>query len=443
MKVIIAGAGEVGVQLAGFLSAEKIDVVVVDKDKDKLARLSEAMNVVLVKGEGGSPSALKDAGAEEADVLLAVTDSDEANMMASLIAKIMFQIPRSIARLRNPEYFSNDLLLQSLGIKPAINPEIEVAKAVIRLIEAPFASDVEDFENGKVRVIGFKIPTASSLAGKTVKELNMIKPRVLVGAIQRGDKVLIPADDDILTKTDSLYLLAKRDDLASLYAGIGGIAAPARKIMISGGGSIGFYAAQALEQNCSLKIIEKDIERHRFLLKVLKKSSVLHGDGSDRKVLEKENIGDMDVFAAISNSDEVNIQTSVLAKSLGAKKVIAIVNRTDHVSRANDLGIDAVLSPRAIAAETILKYVRSGNILSLTTVAGGKIGVMEVAAKNRSILIGKTLKEAESPQKILIGAIIRNNKIIIPSGEDKIFNDDKLIIFSPHESLRQTESLLR
>lgn len=443
MKVIVAGAGEVGFQLAKLLSAENIDVVVLDKNKDRLQRLSDTMNVVLIEGEGGSPSGLKDAGAEEADMLLAVTDNDEVNMMACLVAKVMFQVPRSIARLRNPEYFSNDILLQSLGIKPAINPEIEAAKAVIRLIEVPFAATIEDFEGGKIRVFGFKIPHDSSLAGKTVNDLNLTKPRILVGAIQREDKVIIPAGNDTLEKTDTIYLLAKREDVASVCNSISESSRPVRRIMIAGGGSIGFYVAQALEeQNLSVKIIEKDAERYKFLLNILKKSVIIHGDGSDQKLLEKENVNDMDVFAAISNNEDLNIMSAMLAKSLGAKKVIAVVNRTECLSRAYNLGIDVVLSPRITAAETILKYVRSGNILSLTTVAGGKAGIMEVAAENRSSLIGKTSREVELPQKTLIGAIIRNNNIIIPSGEDKIINNDKLIIFILHEAVKQAEKLL-
>lgn len=444
MRVIVVGAGEVGFQLAKFLSAEKIEVVVIDKNKDKLKRISEELDVALIEGEGGSPSILKEAGADDADILLAVTDIDEANMISCLVAKVMFQIPRNVARIRSLEYFSNDILLSSLGINPAISPEIEAAKAVIRLVEVPFAADVEDFENGKVRVIGFRISPESKLIGKAFKNLNLTKPKILIGAIQRGNKVLIPAGSDTLKKNDIIYLPARKEQVDAVCGSIGGVSMPVKRIMIVGGGRIGFYVAKTLEEdNISVKIIERDIERCKFLLKSLKKSIILHGDGSDQKLLEEENVNDMDVFAAISNNEELNIMASMLAKSLGVKKVIAIVNRPDYLPLAYNLGIDAVLSPRLITAGTILRYVRSGNILSLTTVAEGKAEIMEAEVKDGSILIGKTLQEVELPKKTLIGAIVRGDNVIIPSGNDKIASNDKLIIFTLRESIRQVEKLLR
>jgi len=444
MRVIIVGAGEVGLQLARFLSAEDIDVIVVDKNKEKLKRISEELDVALVEGEGGSPSVLKDAGADSADLLLAVTDMDETNMVACLVAKVMFQIPRNVARIRNLEYLSNEVLLDSLGINPAISPEIEAARAVIRLIEVPFAADVEDFEAGKARVVGFRIPPDSTLIGKVFKNLNLTKPKILIGAIKRGEKVIIPAGNDTLKINDVIYLPVNRESTDEVCKSIGGLAMPVRRIMIVGGGRIGFYVAKTMEERgISVKIIEKDMERCKFLLKSLKKSIILHGDGSDQKLLEEENISDIDVFAAISNNEELNIMASMLAKSRGAKKVITIVNRTDYLPLASNLGIESVLSPRLITASTLLKYVRRGNILSLTTIAEGKAEIMEAEVHEGSILIGKTLREVELPKKTLIGAILRDNKVIIPSGNDEIIGNDRLIIFTLKESIKQVENLLQ
>jgi trk system potassium uptake protein TrkA len=444
MRIIIVGAGEVGFQLAKVLSAENIDVVVIDKNKEKLKRLSGELDVAPTEGEGGSPSVLEEAGANQADILLAVTNIDEANMIACLVAKVMFQIPRNVARIRNLEYFSNEVLLNSLGINPAINPEIEAARAVIRLIEVPFAADVEDFEYGKVKVVGFRIPSDSELIGKAFKDLDLTKPKVLIGAIQRNDKIIIPSGNDTLKKDDIIFLPVPWENIDAVCSIIGGTTTPVKRIMIVGGGRIGFYVAKTMEErNLSVKIIEQDSERCKFLLKSLKKSVILHGDGSDQKLLEEENINDMDVFAAISNNEELNIMASLLAKSRGVKKVITVVNKTDYLPLANNLGIEAVLSPRLITADTILKYVRSGNILSLTTIAEGKAEIMEAEAKEGSILIGKTLREVELPQRTLIGAIIRNNNVIIPSGNDRIAGNDKLIVFTLRDSIRQVEKLLR
>ncbi len=444
MRVIIVGAGEVGFQIARFLTSEDIDVVVVDKTKEKLRRISEELDVAVIEGEGGSPSVLKEAGAEKADILLAVTNMDETNMIACLVAKAMFQIPGNVARIRNLEYFDNDVLLHSLGINPAISPEVEAAKAVIRLLEVPFAADVEDFEDGKVKVIGFRIPSDSKLIGKALKNLNLTSPKVLIGAIQRGKQLIIPTGNDTIKKNDIIFLPVKTQNINLVCSSIGGVIMPVKRIMMLGGGRIGFYVAKTMEaRNLSVKIIERDAERCKFLLKSLKKSVILYGDGSDQKLLEEENIADMDVFAAISNNEELNIMASLLAKSLGVKQVITIVNRTDYLPLANNLGIEAVLSPRLITAGTILKYVRGANIISLTTIADGKAEIMEAEVKKGSILIGKTLREVELPKKSLIGAIIRYNDIIIPSGSDRIFSNDKLIIFTLKESIKQVEKLLR
>jgi len=444
MRVIIVGAGEVGFQLAKFLATENIDVVLIDKDKDNLRRISDELDVALLEGEGGSPAMLKEAGADDADLLLAVTNMDETNMVACLVAKVMFNVPRNIALIRNVEYFSNEVLLQSLGINPAISPEIEAAKAIVRLVEVPSASDVEDFEGGNVKVISFKIPPDSKLIGKVFKNINLTKPKVLIGAIHRGDKVIIPAGNDTIKKNDKIFLPVKREDIDSVCESIGGLVMPVKSVMIVGGGRIGYYVAKTLEErNITVKLIERDVERCKFLVKSLNKSIILNGDGSNRKLLEEENIDDIDVFVAISNNEELNIMSSMLAKSLGVKKIITIINKTDYISLANNLGIAAVLSPRLITAGTILKYVRGGNILSLTTVAGGKAEIMEALVKEESVLIGKTLLEVELPKKTLIGAIIRDQDVIIPSGNDKISINDKLIIFTLQESIKQVEKLLR
>ena len=444
MRVIIVGAGEVGFEIAKFLSAENIDVVVIDQSKDKLRRVSEKLDVSVIEGEGGAPSVLKTAGAEIADILLAVTNIDETNMIACLIANVMFQIPRNVARIRNLEYIGNDLLLQSIGINPAISPEVEAGKAVIRLLEAPFAVDVEDFEDGKVKVIGFRISSDSKFIGNELKNLELTEPKVLVGAIQRGDEIIIPTGSDTLKKDDIIFLPLKAEDIESVCQNIGCVTQQVKSVMIVGGGRIGYYVAKTMEaRKLNIKVIEKDAERCKFLLNSLRKSVVLLGDGSDQKLLEEENIQDMDVFAAISNNEELNIMASLLAKSRGVKKIITIVNRTDYLPLAYNLGIETVLSPRLITAGTILKYVRGGNILSLTTMAEGKAELMEAEVKDGSILIGKTLHEVELPKKTLIGAIIRDDDVIIPSGSDKILEKDKVIIFTLRESIKKVEKLLR
>jgi trk system potassium uptake protein TrkA len=442
MRVIIVGAGEVGYQIAKFLSLESLDVVVIDRDRNKIRRMAEEMDVAVVEGEGGSPSSLREAEAERADILLAVTDQDETNMIACLLAKAMFGIPRKIARIRNPEYFHNERLLMTLDIDPAINPELEIAHAVARIIEAPFATDIQDFEGGLVKVVGFNLPETSPLIGKTLKQFgSSAGKKFLIGLIVRDGKTIIPAGDDVIKKGDIIYVPVKPDELQDTIALLGIAMKPVKKIMILGGGKTGHYIASQIEDKADVKIIEENEERCKFLSKNLKRSLILHADGTEQKVLTEENIGDMDAFVAVSNNDELNIMVSLLAKKLGAKKTVALVNKNDYIYLAHGLGLQSVLSPRLITAGTILRYVRRGDILSLTAIADAKAEIIEGRILKTSPLAGKTLEKAQ-PRASIIGAIIRGEKVIIPSGSDTIMDDDKLIIFTLKESIKEVEKIL-
>ncbi len=442
MRVIIVGAGEVGYQIAKFLSLELINVVVIERDKNKIRRIMENLDVAAIEGEGGDPAALKEADAEKADILLAVTDKDETNMIACLLAKVL-NIPRKIARIRNPEYFNNERLLskENLDIDPAINPEFEIARAISKLLEVPFATDIEEFEDGIVKVIGFKIPEKAPLIGKSLRELpKSVNKKFLVGIIVREDRTIIPSGRDVIHEGDIIYMPIRKGEVEDTIALLGVSAKPAKKIMLLGGGRVGYYIASTMEQKADVKVIEKDKERCEYLIKNLKKALVLHGDGADQQLLLEENIGEMDAFVAVSNNDELNIMASLLAKRLKAKKTIAIVNKTDYISLAHSLGLQAVLSPRLITASTILRYVRRGDILSLTAIAEDKAEIIEARIGKTSSLMGKTLGMAQP--KAIIGAVIRGEEVIIPSGSDKMIENDKLIIFTLRESIKEVEKLL-
>jgi len=445
MHIIIVGAGEVGYQIAKFLAAENIDVIVIDKDMEKLKRISEELDVAVIEAEGGDPTALKEAGADKANMILAVTNSDETNMIACLLAKAMFNIPRKIARIRNPDYFFNKELLgkNNLDIDPAINPELEVAKAIVRLLEIPFATTVEDFEDGLIKVIGFKVPEKKSIVGLPLKELkSKINKKFLVGIIERDEQIFIPSGDNKIKAGDIIYIPVIKSDIDDTASILEVSTKPSKSIMILGGGRIGYYIASYMEHKADIKIIEKDEERCKHLSKYLGKSLILHGDGTNQKLLIEENVSDMDAVVAVTNNEELNIMASLLAKKLGAKKTIAIVNRSEYIPLAHSLGLQAVLSPRLITASTILRYVRRGEVLSLTAIAEDKAEIMEVRISDTSSIINRTLKDARLPKEAIIGAIIRGGKIIIPSGSDMILKNDKLIIFALRESIKDLEKLL-
>lgn len=445
MRIIIVGAGEVGYQIAKFLTYEGVDVVIIDRDGAKLRRISEELDIATIEAEGSDPSAFKEAGAEKADLLLAVTNSDETNMIACLLGKAMFNIKRKIARIRNPDYFFNKELLgkSNLDIDPAINPELEAAEAVARLIENPFASEVIGFEQGKILVIGFKIPKDSPVNGKKLKSVrSLINQEFIIGVIERDENVIVPSGDDIIQEGDIVYMPIPREKIQEVAQSLGVVATPSKKIMILGGGRIGYYIANKMENKADIKIIEKDSERCKFLSKHLGKTLILHGDGADKQILLEENIQNTDTYIACSNNDELNIMASLLAKKLGAKKVISLVNRTDYVPLAHNLGIQSVLSPRLITASIILRYLRRGEVISLTAIAENKAEIMEIEVSNKSSLVGRTLKEGIFPKNSILGAIIRDDRIIIPSGDDLIRERDKLIIFALKESIKEVEKLL-
>ncbi|WP_297209732.1 MULTISPECIES: Trk system potassium transporter TrkA [Thermodesulfovibrio] len=445
MRIIIVGAGEVGYQIAKFLTYEGADVVIIDRDGAKLRRISEELDIATIEAEGSDPSAFKEAGADKADLLLAVTNSDETNMIACLLGKAMFNIKRKIARIRNPDYFFNKELLgkSNLDIDPAINPELEAAEAVARLIENPFASEVIGFEQGKILVIGFKIPKDSPVNGKKLKSVrSLINQEFIIGVIERDENVIVPSGDDIIQEGDIVYMPIPREKIQEVAQSLGVVATPSKKIMILGGGRIGYYIANKMENKADIKIIEKDSERCKFLSKHLGKTLILHGDGADKQILLEENIQNTDTYIACSNNDELNIMASLLAKKLGAKKVISLVNRTDYVPLAHNLGIQSVLSPRLITASIILRYLRRGEVISLTAIAENKAEIMEIEVSNKSSLVGRTLKEGIFPKNSILGAIIRDDRIIIPSGDDLIRERDKLIIFALKDSIKEVEKLL-
>lgn len=445
MHVIIVGAGEVGYQIARFLSAESIDVVVIDRDTDKLKRISEDLDVAVIEGEGGDSSVLKEAGADKADMLLAVTNSDETNMIACLLAKAMFSIPRKIARIRNPDYYFNKEIMsrENLDIDPVINPELEAARAVIRLLEVPFASEVEDFENGAIKVIAVKLSDKSPLIGRPLKNIRLnLKPHFLIGLIIRDEKAIIPKGDDKLKDGDIVYMPLRKLDIPDVAMVLALPVKPSKNIMIIGGGKIGYYIASAMEPRANVKIIEKNEERCKYLSRYLGRSLILHGDGADQKLLDEENVSEMDVVVVVTNIDELNIMSALLAKKMGAYKTISLVNRHDYIPLAHSLGLQSLLSPRMITASSIMRYIRKGDILSLTAIADAKAEIIETRISANSPLIGKTLREFNMPKSTLIGSIIREQKIFIPTGDDKIQPDDHLIVFTLKESIKSLESIL-
>lgn len=445
MRIIIIGAGEVGHFLAKGLSTESKDVTVIDCDENRLAAIKENLDVQTVHGNGSSLKILRRAGVESADILIAVTSSDQDNMLACMIAKVYFNPERVIARVRNDE-FTAAPILQKMSINMAISPEREAAEKILKLLRIPNASEVLDFEQGKVWLVGYQVDQSSPLIGRSLKDMGDLRESsVLLTAIMRDERVQIPKGDDMLEPGDTVYAIAPYDRLNYLKQFFAREAPETERIVIIGGSMIGKYLAQKLEkENVSVKLIEPDMARCHYLSEVLDHTVVLHGDPTQIDFLLEENMDDMDVCIAVSDDEQTNLVVSLLAKRLGARRTVCSVVKSELIPVANSIGIDAVISPRLTAASAMLQFIRQGDVLSVGTLRDNEAEAIEVLAQATSNIVNKPLHQLNFPKDAIIAAIIRDNdEIVIPQGNDMIIAGDRVIIFTLSSAIRKVEKSLK
>lgn len=432
MRIAIIGAGKVGYQLVESLVKENHDILVVDTNQDVLDKINDNFDVLTKRGNGISSSLLKGLGIEGWDLFIAVTDSDEANIVACITSKKL-GVKTAIARVRSPEYVVElDFMRSSLGIDYIINPEYATACEIIRLLLNTYASYAADFAKGQVRMSEIIIESASVFAGKQIKDLKL-PPGVVITAITRSGEVIIPNGFDYIMPDDTLYIMGEKSvvDRVAKNAGAHIVNNRVKNVMIIGGGRIGYYLAKGLERlDINVKIIEQDLERCKELAEGLDNALVLHGDGTDLTLLKAENIEGMDAFLAVTGYDEENLMVSVLAKQMGAKKVIAKVSRSNYTSVLETIGIDNAVSPKLITASDILRIVRGGRIVSISLLIGGRAEVLEIIPQEGAPILDKPLKELGIPKGIIIGAILRHGKVIIPNGDAVIKASDRVIVFT-------------
>ena len=351
MKVLIVGAGEVGYHIAGRLALENKEVVVIDKDADALRRVSDNMDVQTINGSGSSPSVLTDAGIRQAEILLAVTNQDETNLVACLVADLLSPSTKKLARIRGADFdqYHETFREQVPHIDTVINPEIEVVKTIERLMRVPGAVDVGEFADGRIKFVGVYLEPGSRLAGVQLSDLPNIlgRRRLLIVAVVREDELIIPTGKDILMPGDLIYFISEEKDLVDTLSIFDKHAEPVKRVMIIGGGRIGNRLAVQLEaQSIYCKIIEKNAQRCSELAEKLNKAIVLHGDGSDQNLLNEENIGDIDVVVTLTNDEETNILSSLLARRLGAGKAITKISKFSYFPLMTAIGIEQVVSTR-------------------------------------------------------------------------------------------------
>ena len=448
MRVIIVGAGEVGYHIANKLSRENKDVVIIDSCESRLKQVSESLDVQAIHGSGSSPSILRAAGLKSADMIVAVTNSDESNLVACLMSRILSPGTTRIARIRNQEFFRFEEFKNEdvLGLSLVINPESEVVKTVQNLLQVPGAVDVIDFADGQVRLIGFRIDQKSGLVGRTMMELRQMDPEnhVLIAAIHRENTVIIPHGQTTLEADDLVYVVTRPTEVKTVLKFFGLQYHPPRSVVIVGGGQVGSLLACKLEQNNKMKVklIDRDAEKCRQLGQRLNKTIVLRGDGTDQHLLEEENVSDADFFIALTNDEEENVLSCLLAKRLGAKHTITRVNKFSYIPLVTAIGLETMVSSRLSAVSAILQNIRRGKVMSVAALKGEEAEVIEFEALQTSEIVGRPLSEMKFPRQALIAAIVRKELVIIPRGDTVIKPEDRIIIMAHREAISKVEKAL-
>lgn len=443
MRAVIIGAGNVGFQLVESLLNENHDVVVIDSNQDVIDKLDDNFDVLAIEGNGVSSSLLTSIDCGSADLLIAVTDSDEANIVSCITAKKL-GTKGVIARVRNPKYVPElEFMRKNLGIEHIINPELATAHEIMRLLFNTHATYAEDFAKGRVRISEVQISSTSTFIEKQIKNIKLPEA-ILIVAIIRNGSVIIPNGEEYIHHKDTLYAIGERSsvDYFAKSAGVHIINSRIRNVMIIGGGKTAFYLSKELERlGVNIKIIEKNMERCRELAEGLDNALVLHGDGTDVELLRAENVEGMDAFVAVTGFDEENLLVSLLAKQLGAKKVMAKVSRSSYMPILEAIGIDHAVSPKLIIAKDILRIVRGGKILSMSLLIGGRAEVLEIIPQKGAPVVNKPLKKTGMPRGVIIGAIIRNGKVIVPNGNSIINSTDKVIVFTLENYIEKVNKL--
>jgi trk system potassium uptake protein TrkA len=447
LKVVIVGAGEVGFHVASHLALENKEVVVVDKDAAAIRRVSDNLDVQVIQGSGSSPVVLEEAGIQNADIILAVTNSDETNLVACLVADLLAATIKKLARVREADFdqYHQNLREQAPHIDTIINPEVEVVKTIESMMSVPGAVDVAEFADGRIKFVGVYLDKNSRLAGVKLSDLSgkVTGPRLLIAAVVREEELIIPGGNDRLMPGDLVYFISEQEKLLDTLAVFDKYDQPIHRVLVVGGGSIGFRLARSLEhKGVHCKIIEKNAERCAALADGLNRTVVLCGDGSDQGLLAEENIQDIDVVIPLTDDEETNILTSLLATRMGAKKSITKISKFSYFPLMKAIGIEQVVSPRLSAINTILQHVRRGKVLSSISIKDEQAEVMEAVALETSDIVGRPLKKISMPKGALVVGILRAAEIIIPTGDSVIEPEDRIIIFARRQAIAKVERIL-
>ncbi len=437
MKITILGGGQVGASIAEILSREKNDITVVDHNRKILDTLQDRMDIRTVHGAASSPEVLKQAGVDDVDLILAVTNSDEVNMVACQVAHTLFHTPTKIARVRSSDYLAHPELFckKAIPIDVIISPEQILNHQIQRLIEYPGALQVIDFADGKIQLVALKAYYGGALVGHELKDLKDHLPSVKtrVAAIYRQDRAIIPTGKTVIEVDDEVFFIATHEDIKKVMQELRSIEESGKKIMIAGAGNIGFRLAQSLENSgYQVKLIERDPQRARWVSEQLKDTIVLQGDAADEELLRQENIDKMELFCSLTNEDEANILSAMLAKRLGARRAMAIVNRVAYIELIESSVLDIAISPRLSTVSALLSHVRRGDVVAAHSLRRGVAEAIESVAhgdSKTSKIVGRKLADIKLPNGATIGAIMRKDELISLEDDAVIEDGDHIIIF--------------
>ena len=459
MNIIICGAGRVGFTIAKQLSEQGHSITVIDTSSEDIQKIDDALDVKAIVGKATYPTILEKANAAETDMIIAVTRNDEINMVICQIAFSIFNIPKKIARIRSQDYlnpkFTTVYNKENLPIDVIISPELEIAKSIQRKLEAPGALDSVPFADNKIRLLEILINDGCSLINIKLKDLTKKYPNLdanVIGII-RDDKFLIPKKEDEIRKNDKIYVIINSSQTAETLEAFGHTEKVSKKILIVGGGNIGFNLAKNIEETLDaarVKIVEKDKERAEFLASELNNTIVINGNGLDEEVLAEANLEEAETVLALTNDDEDNLMVSVLVekfakdeKEIEDKRTMALVNKPNYSLLQNSLKIDDLIDPRMNTVSSILKHVHKGTIETAYTIMNGEYEVIEAEIIETSELINKELKNSNLPEEVRIGAVLRGDKIIIPRSDFVFLKEDKVVFLANKDSISVVENIFR
>jgi len=439
MKVAVVGAGETGFHIAQSLSNEGHSIVVIDTQEETLEHVRNSLDVLAILGDGSSHRILEEAGVKGSDFFAAVTNNDRVNIIAALLAKT-YQVPRAVVRISDPQQLDNPVLLKETGLY-VVYPEKVVADKIAQLIEVPFASLSEIFAEGRVQMLKLEVKKGAALEGKRLSELQRLSSWILV-ALSRGGELTIPRGDTLIQAGDYVIGLGIKEALKELEELVGPSEPRTKRVVILGGGKIGYYLLKELSgRGISLRLIETSPQRSLELAQELSNVLVFKGDGTSGEVLREAGIEDADYFVALTRDDEINILASLCAKNLGCKKVVILSRKMDYTPIVQRVGIDVAISPPLAAASEIMRHIRAERVLSLSLLEGGKGEILEVMVKETSRIAGKPLRDTPFPEGALIAAVVRDRKIIIPRGDTIVAPNDRVIVFMLPEAVKKVERL--